>query len=545
MTKRVLSVVLVIVILLLSGCSGGGNNNSDKNSSNNNGTQNIHNQDKQTTEQIIENLFPSFKSARQIYVVDISNFEKSLVVFLRQMQGVVAKYDSAALYLVSNEQDRFWLNYMCDELGAYSTDVSVEEVVSLFSDYINTFVLYTPDTFEFCAAWNDAVRRERAVCIDYSVAMQFSLLDSREIIDIRGVFTSEEEAYRTLFEMIDIDSNNHSFVSLNENSQFIDYAIALDAFMLPTYTEDWSLEFTSSILSQTKLKHPGVVYTDFDCVEYITLFSENGFGNISVANFGNSTVFSSVKTSYVPDKIKTHNASPKKGNVYFSLMISTDTLGDAFDKNYFVCKAHREEYCVSIQYPVVLSHLAPATLLWYSLNTRQNDDSIISAGDWSLINYDSMPDDLYKKWHEINNELLSECGMRVSVADGFTESDLNNIYINYSKADGLVSVHSTNQDGFYAKPKSDPILKLTKVESLSEFEYLLSELEPESTHPLYYVFSLTADQYAEELPIYDEYANSNKPNGYYSITEIIAVANGNKFINFIVPEQMVNYIKKG
>ncbi len=545
LAKRFLSIAIVLILVLLCGCNGGGNSVSDKNSSNSNSPQNTTTPNVQTTQQVVDELFPVYKSARQIYVVDVTNYEKSLVLFLRQLQGVVAKYDSAAVYLVSNEQDRFWLNYMCDELGAYSTDVSAEEVVSLFNDYIDTLVFYTPGTFEFYAAWNDAVRRDKAVCVDYSVAAQFSLLDTKEFIDIRGVFASETQAYETLFEMIELDDEHHSFVSLNEDSAFIDYAIALDAYLLPVYDNEWSKEFTSNVLSKCELEHPGVFYTEYEAKEYINIFSENGFGNIAVAEFGNSTVFSSVKTTYVPDKIKVKNTSGKKGNVYISLLIESDSLGDAFNSSHSVCDLNREDYCVSVQYPIVLSRLAPATLLWYSLNTKQNDDSIVSDGDWSVINYDLMPDELYKKWHEINNNLLSACGMKVNVAGGYTESDLNNNYINFSKSDGVLFNNSLSQSGAYAKPKKIPVVYYSGVQNLSELEMLLKNIVADNTCPLYYVFTLTAEQYFEQIPIYDDYGG-NQTDAFYSITEIIALTQSNlENVNFVVPEQMISYIKKG
>ena len=100
----------------------------------------------------------------------------------------------------------------------------------------------------------------------------------------------------------------------------------------------------------------------------------------------------------------------------------------------------------------------------------------------------------------------------------------------------------------YSK-ENKPILLAQKLSSLVELETSLNSLVSDKNTPLYFVYSLTADAFFEKLPIYDihnGYFGVGTPDGYYTITEIIAVflSNANS-VNFVSPAQIVSYIKKG
>ena len=101
MLKRLLAVLIAVLMLVLS-CSCNGNiDNNHSNNSNNSG--NNDSSDKNSASSIdkakaqVELLLPTYKPARQIYSVDITEQDMDTVVFLRQLQGLVSKNETASI----------------------------------------------------------------------------------------------------------------------------------------------------------------------------------------------------------------------------------------------------------------------------------------------------------------------------------------------------------------------------------------------------------------------------------------------------------------
>ena len=550
MFKRVLSIVIVVLLVFLCSCNG----NNSGHSSNNNSNHNDNNSSDKDTASLfdkakaqVEYLFPTYKSARQIYSVNISELDESIVVFLRQLQGLVAKKETASIYLVSNDADQYWLNYLCDELGAYSTEITPEQLVALYKDFIKTIVVYSAHNDEFGFAWNDSIRRDDAICVEYSVADKFELLNEREVISVSGVFSDEKASYESVFGMIESDENQRVFSLLDENSAFIDYAYSCKAFMLPECDDEWSTEFVKRQLDSRKSENFGVIYSDESVSgNALSVYTAYGYGNIAVKGFSNSTVFSSISIDYRFEKIKVNGSSPKKGKLYLSLVVDCANAGDVINNNYLVCNANREGYSVSFEYPLFMRRLAPATLLWYSVNAAQKGDYIIPDGNWLNIDQSAISGDMYDLWLNVNNYLIYQSGMSVAVTDNIINDD--NKYLSSHSVDGVLYYSDQSLSGVYSK-ENKPILLAQKLSSLVELETSLNSLVSDKNTPLYFVYSLTADAYFEKLPIYDihnGYFGVGTPDGYYTITEIIAVflSNANS-VNFVSPAQIVSYIKKG
>ena len=551
MLKRIISIVLSALLLLsLCSCNDSGiDNSSDNNSMTNSNTtdKNSQTENSISPQKVISTLFPTYKSARQIYAVDISEFDENTVVFLRQLQGLVAKTDTASVYLVSNENERDWLDYLCNELGSYSTEITAEQMVALYGDSIKTIVVYSAENNEFSFAWNDAIRRDNAVCVDYSVANAFNLFEYREVIDVCGIFNDEKSAYEAIFQMVD-DINDRTFVSLSADSSFIDYAYACSAFMLPVCVDEWSYDFVKGILSDCMGDMPGVIYTD-NAVDkdILSFFSTYGYGNIPVSDFSNSTTLSSISVDYRFEKVKVQNSAGKKGNIYLSLIIDCLNAGDILNDSYAVCKAKRTDYCVAFEYPMFMSRLAPATLLRYTVNTMQSGDSVIPDGNWLNIDQNSMPDELYVIWQQVNNLFIKNCGMSLSVTDQLRE-DANPNYLESVSADGVMYYSDASLSGEYTG-SDKPVLFAEKMIDLYDFEGSLENLSIDKNTPLFFIYSITPEHYFSKIPIYDVhsgYYGDREPDGYYTITEIVAVFIGqhSNSIHFISPAQSIAHIKK-
>jgi len=549
--KRLLAVLIAVLMLVLS-CSCNGNiDNNHSNNSNNSG--NNDSSDKNSASSIdkakaqVELLLPTYKPARQIYSVDITEQDMDTVVFLRQLQGLVSKNETASIYLISNDADKYWLDYLCDELGAYSTEITVEQLVALYENFIKTIVVYSSQCNEFSFAWNDAIRREDAVCVEYSVADKFELLNNREIISICGIFTDEKASYESVFGMIEADSSQRVFMSLDSDSEFIDYAYACNAFALPACVDEWSVEFVRQQLANRSCDDLGIVFTDESVNNNVlSMYSTFGFGNIPVNEFANSTVFSSISIDYRFEKPKVHNSVAKKGNMYISLIVDCINAGDILNNGYLICNAKREDYCVAFEYPLFMSRLAPATLLWYSVNSSQKGDSLIPDGDWLNVDRSVLSDDLYKLWISVNSYLINQCGMGVAVTDTILSDD-NNEYLSLQSVDGIIYYSSESLSGIYSSSKK-PVLLAQRLDELSALETSLNTIDIDKSYPLYFIYSLPSSEYFKKLPIYDVhngYYGVGSPEGYYTITEIMALFLSNtESASFVSPLQIVSYIKR-
>lgn len=550
MFKRVLSVCLAFAMLLLCSCSQTGSANSDDSSAvNNSNSDNSAQIEKFDAKLVINELFPTYAPARQVYAVDISELDVNTVAFLRQLQGLVAKTQTASVYLVSNESDKVWLDYVCNELGAYSTTITAEQMVALYGDLIESLVVYSSEHSEFYAAWNDAIRRANAVCADYSVALNFDLLENREVINVHGVFNDVKNSYETLFSMADI-TEKAIWVSLDETSAFLDYAYACSAYILPTVEDEWSTGLVENCLANSNCDKLGIVYTDYSVNNNVLkLYSKCGFGNIAVAGFSNSTTLSSIGVDYKFEKEKVHNSTGKKGNIYVSLVIDSLYAGNVFVENYAVCKTKREDFCVAIEYPLFLSKLAPATLLWYSINTKQTGDSIIPDGNWMSVDQDLLDEKLYMQWVQVNNSFIKSCGMSLAVTDSFKSGDAIPNYTDLNSSKGIVLYTAESLSGMYPAVSDTAIVFATKLSTITELESSLQALVPDESAPLYFVYSISGEQYFDKIPIYDiynGYYGEGEPDGYYAVNEIVAL-----FLcqypdksYFVSPAQMIAHINK-
>ncbi len=550
MFKRVLTLCLVVTMLLLCACSQTGGSNSDVDSDVNNSNGDNNSQiEKFDAKLVIDELFPTYTPARQIYAVDITNFDTNTIVFLRQLQGLVAKTQTASVYLISSESDKVWLDYVCNELGAYSTTITAEQMVALYCDLIECVVIYSSEYSEFCAAWNDSIRRTNALCADYSVALNFGLLENREVISFQGVFNDSQSAYETLYSMLDVTEKS-VWVSLDETSSFIDYAYASSAYILPPVEDEWSKVFVYNCLANANCDKLGVVYTDYSVNnEALKLYSKCGFGNIAVAGFSNATTLSSIGVDYNFEEEKVHNAVGKKGNLYISLVIDSLCAGNAFNENYTVCKTKRDDFCVAIEYPLFLSKLAPATLLWYSINTKQTGDSIIPDGNWMSVDQDLLDEKLYLQWVQINNSFIKRCGMSLAVTDSFKSGDVVPNYADLVSSKGVILYTTESLSGMYPAKSNTAIVFATKLSAILELESSLQTLTPDENSALYFIYSVSGAQYFDKIPIYDVYNGYygvGEPDGYYSVNEIVALflCQYPDKASFVSPAQMIAHINK-
>jgi len=194
-----------------------------------------------------------------------------------------------------------------------------------------------------------------------------------------------------------------------------------------------------------------------------------------------------------------------------------------------------------------MSRLAPATLLRYTVNTMQSGDSVIPDGNWLNIDQNSMPDELYVIWQQVNNLFIKNCGMSLSVTDQLRE-DANPNYLESVSADGVMYYSDASLSGEYTG-SDKPVLFAEKMIDLYDFEGSLENLSIDKNTPLFFIYSITPEHYFSKIPIYDVhsgYYGDREPDGYYTITEIVAVFIGqhSNSIHFISPAQSIAHIKK-
>ncbi len=496
---------------------------------------------------IASTLFPTFDSSRQVFVVDVTELDIDTVSLLKMIQGLVAKNESASIYYITCEADNFWMSYLKNELGVYFSEITVVQMLSMYADYVKTVVLYTPGTFEYEFAWNNALLRENAVCATYVAAKNCGLLYSAEVIDARGVFEDEQTAYDF---MLDGLSNKTAPVitACSEYSRFADYAFACEAFMLPYKADSFNGDATADYLALLSSETPGVIYNDNSVnSDVLAVYSGAGYGSVPVGEFNNATVFSSIRIDYDFAPPKVQNGNGKKDIVYLSIIIDSDNIGDVQNIGYTICNTKGKSYKLSFEISPIMYRIAPSMLLWYSLNTRQKGDSLVASGGWTDIDQSAISSDKYKLWHNVNNYLIDNCGINIS--SSYKLRDVDDLTFDaLTVADGVLCYNDINGMGEVDNSGKIPIISVNKSLTLKELEQCLEALNPNSNQPLYYACAIPVNEYFAKLPIYDGapvLTTDRIPDGYYSTTEIVAVLKERlaSSIKFVSPSQLMSYAK--
>lgn len=447
-------------------------------------------------------LFEGFNQSACVYAVDVTDCSSGTLTMLRSLQGLVAANEEASIYLIGSESDTFWKSYLRDEMGVYFKTLTPKQLINKFSDTIKTVVEYTSGTYEFEVAWNTAIKSEGAIIADENTIKKYSLESvTGEIYDVRGKYTDKESAYNDMFTDYTTGGIKADYVSFcGEESPFNDYAYAVGAVKMNfADNADWESQMFSAMIDSTERASIGAALFDGepDCAEDadfgVAQFSKAGFGCINVSNFSNATLYSSIGSGYkTTAKHIKYAKSGSSGNVYLSIVIDTDSIGSSIQNDYVLWTAKHNRYNVSLCLSPLMYKLAPSVLLWYSVNTR-GDNQLISSGDWLKIDDQVMPDDLYVQWRNENNYLVENSGLYIiRSTDSRSGVDMKYCYGRFTNADGVFVNSDSIGNGIPSHNANVALVPIFNALTVEEFINSIADISANDVYSQYYAVSIPA-----------------------------------------------------
>ena len=438
----------------------------------------------------------AFYSPRQavcVYTVSAEGLDADTLSMLRSLQGLIARYDSAALYIIEDSADLFWKNYASDEMGIYFQSATVESVIARYSSLINGVVIYTPETYEYEVAFNMAVQSDKLIATE-QVARRYALTAIGQISDVRNLYKDKQAAYSQL--LYDSGEAWEYLCLSGEGSDFADYAYATGALMLNLDMQvDWEKAMLESLLQREGWSLPAVAFIEQKPDGLVTLLSTFGFGALQIGGFSNATFLSSVTTAKKFNaKQPSVNTAGAEGTAYLSFLIRSGTLGDTVKSDYAVWSAQSGNIPASYEMPLALAELAPAVVMWYS--DASVDKSRLVARGWTDIDQKAMPYELYRKWHNVNNTLMSSVGLGIVTTENLREDSIyGENYGDASKASGIF-VTDGRGEGFAWFSEKTPVIVSVNVKSLPALDVLLSSMTAQRK-PQYYIIALSIDTFSQ------------------------------------------------
>ena len=433
------------------------------------------------------------KQAVSVYTVDVSELDRDTVDMLRTLQGLLARCDSAALYLVGSDADRFWRTYASNEMGIYFQQATVEQLLDRFGKQIGGVMLYTPDTYEYEVAFDRAMLAD-GVIATAEVARRYGLSAYGRVTDLRGAFADRQKAYTDLIARLP-QAIEYVYL-LGDSRAFADYAYAVHAPALRlTGEEAWESSLLAQLAERERVTTPTVVFTDGSALQRRYEFSAAGLGLLNVSGFGNATFFASATTTrrFTPKQPSVSAAAPD-GTASLTFLLTPASVGDALTTDYAVWRAQDGSVPVSYVFPVALAELAPLVMGWYQAAAA--DGNRLVADGWCDIDEKAVPYDVYRKWHGINNELMAACGLDLAVTDALREDTIyGESFGSFSTAAGIF-VTDGSGDGSVWRSKNTPVVVTVNVRSLTALDAWLASVSA-ARRPLYYAVALSVPVFSQ------------------------------------------------
>lgn len=370
MIKRTLA-LLMCMILALSVCACGNNNND-------NTTTTPSATEKPT---VVETL-PEIKKPDNIgnmsfsnafykpilgavmYNVDISKAEDYEILGLRCLQGLVARNDSAQIYLSDDQNDSFWITRLTDEYGIIVKNLTVAECFEKFAKKIEGVVNYSADnensalTAVYLASQNDAIAWPSANANELNEYLQ-------KQVDVKSDTSMIDTAKMSLDKQLETAKGMYAG-AVSSNCDFIDYLYAVGAVMV-TADDD---SIVTQLVKSEKFERPAVLFCENE--KHLKTASVNGFGVLDIHGFSNSTLFSSFTNANVNSgTTKGDSALSEETENYASIEIVVDektAFGD--NMSYLLKNNRRGSTCITFSISPAIYELAPPIASWYSAGRR-------------------------------------------------------------------------------------------------------------------------------------------------------------------------------
>ena len=350
-----------------------------------------------------------------VYNITLDNLENDYrMVALKCLQGLVARNDSAQIYITKDENDLFWINRLRDEYGVITKDLSYNEVFEKFAKQIKSIVTYNPENkYETALAIYNASKNDAIPVPTTRVAEYTTLIDG---VTVNATSKTEVPSCQVVVDE-QIKTANGAYVALlNEKSAFIDYAYAVQAPIVYVDSKNSAdTESLKKLLGSDKFDRPAVIFAEDESL--VSVASENGFGVLNVKNFSNSSYFSSYNCTNVSNNAVKGNARySEEVSKYVTIEIVQDANESVNSNLSFVFKNNRRGNTpISVSINPAVYELAPTVAAWYTAGRRAATSLISSNVGYMSVDDTKMKEDYYKIFCERSKAFIGGFGFSVAI----------------------------------------------------------------------------------------------------------------------------------
>lgn len=360
-------------------------------------------------------LFYKPKQASSVMFVDTIALNNEEIAALRCLQGLVARTDDAAIYLLNNYTDRFWYDIIRDDYGIVFVKSTLSDVFEKYHDLIKTLIIYDSEKskFQYSVAQTYASIND-GIAVDKSTYEKVKVYFKEvEIIDISDKIASPVDAINHIANEL-YDKCEHHYIGIVDiTSEINDYVYATNTIAVTVDNENEEQMNAFKKLLSKKFNSPAIVFSDNS--QFSTIVSSYGFGLLSSNGFSNCTYFSSFPTRTKGfSQPKSTDKLAVKGKTYISICINNDDkISTISNMKNLMGNVVRGSTPINIEINAALYELAPTVLSWY-YNNRNSYTCFISSGSGLIdINTDNFSQVEIDKLFSIENHLLESSGISI------------------------------------------------------------------------------------------------------------------------------------
>ena len=426
-----------------------------------------------------------------IYNVDITDATDYEILAAKCLQGLVAREQSAQIYLSEDENDNFWLSRFRDQYGFIVKNITLTDMFSQFGGVVENIVVYNSENenSKMSAVYTASLNNGVAVAQEY--ASNFAVyFKNAVVVDTQATVSTSDECVDNALST----AQGMYVASVDGDCEFIDYLYAVKAPIV--CVDDDNVSALEKLLKSDKFERPAVLFCDED--EYLKLASQNGFGTLNIDGFSNATLFSSftnADASKGAEKGASRYSEEIENYVSIEIVTSESDFADSF--SYLLKNSRRGSTAITLNISPAIYELAPPVAAWYQAGRRAATS--FSAKDIGYMNVDisEMNEEYLKTFFERSKPFVN--GFGFSIAD-----------VNVS-ADELV-ILSENLPGITPISSEDTavtVINIDNIYSFSDFKL------PQAQLPFYCVrvnaedITTSTFQQLENLVVHFQEKNDN------------------------------------
>ena len=391
-----------------------------------------------------------------MYNVDVSKAKDYEILGLRCLQGLIARNESAQIYLSDDQNDSFWITRLTDEYGIIVKNLTVAECFEKYAKKVRGSVTYSADnadstlTAVYLASENDAIAWPGANLNELNEYLQQQV----EVVTDASMI---EDAKMSLDKQLKTAKGMY-VATVSANCDFIDYLYAVGAVMV-TANDD---SIVTQLVKSENFERPAVLFAENE--NHLKTASANGFGVLDIHGFTNSTLFSAFTNANVNSGvIKGDSALSDETENYVSIEIVVDEKTDFGDNMSYLLKNNRRgSTCITLGISPAVYELAPPIASWYSAGRRSITSLSADCTGYMSVDLSVFPDEYTETYFARSKKFINAFGANIidcdanKVVEEKITQNLGNVNILGSNSSiKMINIDNIYSFNDYTLPKSD------------------------------------------------------------------------------------------